>query len=93
MNYGQTTEGSYSQVRTVDMSANDGDTSPRPPVLRDCESEQGTLVPEGKRGMVKWYYRARYFNKNLPCEVILATTLEISLPVIFFSNLLRLRRY
>jgi len=59
MNYSQTKGSSYSEIRTVDMGGNDGDASPRPPVLRDCESEQGTLVPEGRRGMVKWYYRAQ----------------------------------
>ncbi len=52
-------ERSYSKVRTVNMSADDGDAGPRSPVLRDRESEQGTLVPEGRRAMVKWYYRAR----------------------------------
>jgi hypothetical protein len=59
MNYSQIREGSYSEVRTVDMSANDGDPSARPPVLRDRKSEQGALVPEGRRGTVKRYYRAR----------------------------------
>jgi hypothetical protein len=63
VNYSQTREGLYSEVRTVDMSANDGDASPRPPVLRDCKSEQGTLVPEGRMGTVKRYYLARQFNK------------------------------
>ena len=53
INHSQTKEILYSEVGTVDMSANDGDASSRPPVLRDCESEQGTLVPEGRRGTVK----------------------------------------
>jgi len=91
MNYSQTRERLYSEVRTVDMSANKGDASPRPPVLRDCESEQGTLVPERRRDIVKPSYRARQ-QSNLPREVIFATILEISLPVIFLSNLQRLRR-
>jgi hypothetical protein len=50
MNYSQTKEDSYSEIRAVDVSANNGDTGPRLPVLRDCESKQGTLVP--RRGMM-----------------------------------------
>jgi hypothetical protein len=58
MNYNQTREDLYSEIRAVDMSANNGDAGPRLPVLRDCEGEQGTLVPNG-RMMVKRYYYAR----------------------------------
>ena len=32
------------------MSANNGEAGPRLPVLRDCEGEQGTLVPNGGGG-------------------------------------------
>ena len=53
MNYSQTREDLYSEVRTVDMSANNGDTSPSLPLFRDRKSDQGTLVPGG---MVKRYY-------------------------------------
>lgn len=46
----------YSKVRAVDMSSNDGDSGSRLPVFRDCESEQGTLVPkeQGEVDTVKW---------------------------------------
>lgn len=40
----------YSKVRAVDMSSNDGDAGSRLPILRDCEGEQGTLVPKGAAG-------------------------------------------
>ena len=36
----------YSEVGAVDVSGDDGEASPTFPVSRDCEGEQGTLVPE-----------------------------------------------
>jgi hypothetical protein len=48
MYYSQTREDLYPEVRAVDMSANNGDACSRLPVLRDCEGEQGTLVPKGR---------------------------------------------
>jgi len=50
----------YSKVRAVDMSSNDGDAGSRLPVLRDCESEQGTLVPKGAGG-------GRHSEVGQPC--------------------------
>ncbi len=38
----------------VNVSANNGDTGSRSPVFRDCEGEQGTLVPRGKEGMKQY---------------------------------------
>jgi hypothetical protein len=53
MNYSQTRKDLYSEVRAVDVSADDGDAGPSLPVLRDCKGKQGTLVPNG---VVKRYY-------------------------------------
>jgi hypothetical protein len=58
MYYSSAREDLYPEVRAVDVSANNGDASPRLPVLRDCEGEQGTLVPK-RRVKVKRYYHAR----------------------------------
>jgi len=35
----------YSKVGAVDMSSNDGDASSTLPVFRECEGDQGTLIP------------------------------------------------
>ncbi len=48
----------YSEVRAVDVSADNGDTSPRPPVFRDSKGNQGTLVSKGRGDMVKRFYHA-----------------------------------
>ena len=40
----------YSEVRAVDVSGNDGDAGPRLPALRDCKGEQGALVPKREDG-------------------------------------------
>ena len=78
----------YSEVRTVDVGANYGDTGPRPPLLRDGEGEQGTLISnkidkEGEmrtRGLIDG-------QRSLPGEVILAPGLQVSFPVILLSDL------
>jgi hypothetical protein len=48
VNYSQTKKDLYSEIGAVDVSANNGDAVPRLPFSRDCEREQGTLVPKGR---------------------------------------------
>jgi hypothetical protein len=48
MFYSSTRKDLYPEVRAVDVSANNGDASPRMPLLRDCEREQRTLIPKGR---------------------------------------------
>lgn len=60
MKYSQTRKHLYSEVRAVDVSADNGNASPRLPVLRDCEGKQGTLVPNG---VVKRYYHPRWLDE------------------------------
>jgi len=45
----------YSEIRAVDVSGDDGEASSTFPVMRDCEGEQRTLIPEraGEVGTVK----------------------------------------
>ena len=82
-------EETYSEVRTVDVGANYGDARPSMPLSRDGEGEQRTLISEEKIKEM-WTRCPIDGQRSLPGEVILASSLQISLPVILFSNLKRL---
>jgi hypothetical protein len=79
----------YSEVRTVDVGANYRDTGPRMPLFRDSEGEQGTLISKvltkkSRETRSRFPMDGQY---SLPGEVILASGLQVSLPVVLLSDL------